>query len=141
MKDKEILPVKKLAQMFDRMNRLGLVICQRLWTISCFCYFFAIFFFAFSEVPFHLLFQESETILLKQFCLNLCFCFRLQLWAYYNGPKFICLPVSVTGLFSYKIWTKNSKTPMVNLFKNLRPFRNYILKIQCKIHFLTFFKY
>ena len=27
---------------------------------------------------------------------------------------------------------------MVNLSKNLRPFRNYIFKIQWKIHFLLF---
>ena len=28
--------------------------------------------------------------------------------AYYNGPKFKCQPVCGTGLFSYKIWIKNS---------------------------------
>ena len=48
------------------------------------------------------------------------------LGAYYNGPKFKYQPTSGTGWFSYKILTKNSKTPMVNLLKNLRPFRNYI---------------
>jgi hypothetical protein len=61
-----------------------------------------------------------------------------MLGAYYNGPKFKCQPTSGTGWFSYKIWTKNSKTHMVNLLKNLRPFQNYILKIQWEIHFLTF---
>ena len=30
---------------------------------------------------------------------------------------------------------------MVNLLKNLRPFRNYNFKIQWEIHFLTFFIY
>ena len=57
---------------------------------------------------------------------------------YYNGLKFKYQPTSGTGWFSYKIWTKNSKTPIVNLFKNLRPFQNYIFKIQWEIHFLTF---
>ena len=60
---------------------------------------------------------------------------------YYNWPKFKYQLLSGTGWFSYKIWTKNSKTPIVNLFKNLRPFQNYIFKIQWEIHFLTFFKY
>ena len=60
------------------------------------------------------------------------------LGAYYNGPKFKFEPVSGVGWFSYKIWTKNSKTHMVNLFKNHRPFQNYIFKIQIKIHLLTF---
>ena len=46
--------------------------------------------------------------------------------AYYNGPKFKCQPTSGTGWFSYKIWTKKSKTPMVNLLKNLRPFQTYV---------------
>ena len=58
--------------------------------------------------------------------------------AYYNGPKFKFQPASGTEWFSYKIWTKNSKTPMVNLLKNLRPFQNYNFKIQWEIHFFTF---
>ena len=62
----------------------------------------------------------------------------LLLGVYYNGPKFKCQPTSGIGWFSYKIWTKTSKTPIVNLFKNLRPFWNYILKIQWAIHFWTF---
>ena len=56
---------------------------------------------------------------------------------YYNGPKFKYQLLSGTGWFSYKIWT-NSKTPMVNLLKNLRPFQNYNFKIQWEIHFFTF---
>ena len=62
--------------------------------------------------------------------------FKLE--AYYNGPKFKYQLLSGTGGFSYKIWTKNSQTPIVNILKNLKPFRNYILKIQWEIHFLTF---
>ena len=58
--------------------------------------------------------------------------------AYYNGPKFKCQPTSGTGWFSYKIWTKNSKTPIVNLFKNLRPFWNYIFKYNWKSIFWLF---
>ena len=58
--------------------------------------------------------------------------------AYYNGPKFKCQPTSGTGWFSYKIWAKNSKTPIGNLLKNLTPFRNYIFKIHWEIHFFTF---
>ena len=61
--------------------------------------------------------------------------------AYYNGPKFKYQLLSGTGWFSYKIWTKNSKTPMVNLLKNLRPFWNYNFKIQGEINFFTFLKY
>ena len=57
---------------------------------------------------------------------------------YYNWPKFKYQLLSGTGWFSYKIWTKISKTPMVNLLKNLRPFQNYIFKIQWEIHFFTF---
>ena len=60
------------------------------------------------------------------------------LGAYYNGPKFKYQPTSGTGWFSYEMWTKNSKTPMVNLLKNLRPFWNYIIKIQWESHLLTF---
>ena len=60
------------------------------------------------------------------------------LGAYYNGPKFKCRPTSGTGWFSYKLWTNNSETPMVHLLKNLRPFWNYIFKIQWGIYFLTF---
>ena len=61
-----------------------------------------------------------------------------EIGAYYNWPKFKFQLLSGTGWFSYKIWTKNSKTPIVNLLHNLRPFRNYIFKIQWEIHFLTF---
>ena len=61
-----------------------------------------------------------------------------KLGAYYNGPKFKCQPTSGTGWFSYKIWTKNSKTPMINLLTNRRLFWNYIFKIQWEIHFFTF---
>ena len=64
----------------------------------------------------------------------------LQVGAYYNWPKFKYQVLSGTGWFSYKIWTKNSKTPMVNLLKNLRPFWNYNFKIQWEIHFWTFLK-
>ena len=42
-----------------------------------------------------------------------------------NLHLFKCQPVSGTGWFPYKIWTNNSKTPMVNLLKNHRPFQNY----------------
>ena len=52
MKAKKILPVEKWHQIFDRMNCLGLGIRQGLWAISCFWYFFAPFFLAFSEAPF-----------------------------------------------------------------------------------------
>ena len=48
----EKLHVKKWPELLDRLICLGLGIRQRLWTISCFWYFFAIFFFAFSEAPF-----------------------------------------------------------------------------------------
>ena len=41
-----------------------------------------------------------------------------------NGPKYKSQPSSGTVWFSYKIWTKKYKTPIVNLFKNLRPFWN-----------------
>ena len=67
--------------------------------------------------------------------------FLLKVGAYYNGPKFKYQLFGGTGSFSYKIWTKNSKTPIVNRLKNLRQFWKYIFKIQCKIHFLIFFKY
>ena len=58
----------------------------------------------------------------------------LKIGAYYNGPKFKCQPTSGTGWFYYKIWTKNSKTPMVDLLKNPRPFQNNIFKIQWENH-------
>ena len=60
------------------------------------------------------------------------------LGAYYNWPKFKYQLLSGTGWFSYKIWTKNSKTPIVNPLKNLRSFQKYIFKIQWEIIFLTF---
>ena len=60
-----------------------------------------------------------------------------MLGAYYIAPKFKCQPAIGTGWFSYKIWTQNSRTPMVNLFKNLRPFWKYIFKIQW-FFFFTF---
>ena len=44
----------------------------------------------------------------------------------------------VQGDFPIKYGTKNYKTPMVNHLKHLRPFQNYIFKIQWEIHFLTF---
>ena len=44
----------------------------------------------------------------------------------------------VQGDFPIKYKPKTQKIPMVNLLKNLRPFRNYIFKIHWKIHFLTF---
>ena len=44
----------------------------------------------------------------------------------------------VQGDFPIKYRPKTLKTPMVNLFKNLRLFQNYILKIQWEIHFLTY---
>ena len=66
--------------------------------------------------------------------------FLAYIGVYYNGPKFKYQLLSVAGWFSYKIWTKNSKTPIVNLLKNIRPFQNYIFKIQWKIHFLNFKK-
>ena len=62
----------------------------------------------------------------------------LMIGAYYNGPKFKYQLLSGTGWFSYKIWTKNYKTSMVNLLKNLRPFFNYNFKIQLEIHFWLF---
>ena len=55
------------------------------------------------------------------------------LGAYYFG-SFKCQPESSTGWFSYKIWIKNSTNPMVNFFKNFRPFQNYNFKIQWKIN-------
>ena len=63
----------------------------------------------------------------------------LTLGPYYNGQKFNYQLFSGTRWFSYKIWTKNSKTPMVVLFKNLWPFWNYNFKIQYKIPFFDFF--
>ena len=44
----------------------------------------------------------------------------------------------VQGDFLIKYGPKTLKTHMVNLLKNVRPFQNYILKIQWKIHFFTF---
>ena len=64
--------------------------------------------------------------------------FWLEVVAYYNWPKFKYQLLSGTGWSSYKILTKNSKTPMVNLLKNLRPFQNYNFKIQWAINFVTF---
>ena len=61
--------------------------------------------------------------------------------AYYNGPQFKCQHASGTGWLFYKIWTKTSKTPMVNLLKNLRPFLNYNFKYNGKSIFLLFFNY
>ena len=43
--------------------------------------------------------------------------FHPVLGVYYNGLKFKYQLLSGTGQFSYKILTKNSKTPMVNLIK------------------------
>ena len=60
---------------------------------------------------------------------------------YYNGPKFKYQLLGGTGLLSYKIWTKNSKTTTVKLLKILRPFWNYNFNIEWEIHFLTFLKY
>ena len=60
---KEKLPVEKWPHIFDKKNSLGP-------GISCFWYFFANFFFVFSEVPFNSIFKESETTIQKQFCLN-----------------------------------------------------------------------
>ena len=65
----------------------------------------------------------------------------LTIGVYYNWPKFKYQLWSDAGWFSYKIWTKNSKTPIVNLLKKPKPFRNYTVKIQWEIHFfdlLTF---
>ena len=38
----------------------------------------------------------------------------MTIGAYYNGLKLKYQPESGTGGFSYKIWTKNSKKPMVS---------------------------
>ena len=43
----------------------------------------------------------------------------------------------VQGDFPNKYGPKTLKTPMVNLSKNVRPFRKYIFKIQWEINFLT----
>ena len=80
----------------------------------------------------------SSTPLSSRAILNICIVTLVTVGVYYNWPKFKYQLLSGTGWFSYKIWTKNSKTPIVNLLKNLRPFRNYIFKIQWEIHFLTF---
>ena len=48
--------------------------------------------------------------------------FNTKVGAYYNGQKFKYHLLSGTGWFSHKIWTQNSKTPIVNLLKNLRQF-------------------
>ena len=53
-----------------------------------------------------------------------------------KGPKFKCQPESGTGWFSYKIWTKNSETHMVNLFKTLGHFEITILKYNFKKKYL-----
>ena len=58
--------------------------------------------------------------------------------AYYNGPKFKCQPTRGVGWFSYEIHTKNLKHPWLISKKNLRPFRNYIFKIQWEIHLLPY---
>ena len=71
------MPLEKLPQIFDRMNRLGLGICQRLQTISCFWYIF-LYFFAFSETPLKQFFNKSEITISKQFCLKFIFCFWLK---------------------------------------------------------------
>ena len=44
--------VEKWPNIFDRMNCLGIRIRQRLGMISCFWYFLAIFFLAFTGAPF-----------------------------------------------------------------------------------------
>ena len=44
-------------------------------------------------------------------------------------------PRMVQGDFPKKIWTKNYKTPRVNLLTNLRPFQNNIFKIKWEIQF------
>ena len=64
----------------------------------------------------------------------------LQAWkgAYYNGTTFKFQPASSTGGFFYKLWTKNSQTPMVNVLNNLRPFQITILKYNGKSILFTF---
>ena len=73
---KEKLPVEKWPQIFNRRNRFGLVIRQRLQTISCFWYFL-LYFFSVLRGPFNAFSEESETIIPKQFCLKFHFCFGL----------------------------------------------------------------
>ena len=89
-----------------------------------------------------LLIQKSvllkKLLLLPKVKLLMISRYALILGVYYKWPKFKYQLLSGTGWFSYKIWTKNSKTPMVNLLKNLRPFRNYNFKIQWEIHFRFF---
>ena len=53
MKANKKLLVEKWPQIFDRINRLGLRIRQRLRTISCFWTFLLNFFFAFLEAFFN----------------------------------------------------------------------------------------
>ena len=58
MKAKEKLPVVKWPQIFDRMNRLGLGIRQRLLKILFFVTF-CFLFFAVLEAPLKLFFKDS----------------------------------------------------------------------------------
>ena len=63
---------------------------------------------------------------------------RLQVGANYNGTKFKYQLLSGTGWFSYKIWNKNSETPMVNLLKTLGHFEITSLKYNEKSIFWLF---
>ena len=71
-KDREKLSVEKWPQILNRMNRLGLGICQKFQTISCFWYSFAIFFEPLRG-PFQTIFEESETTISNSFVSNFIF--------------------------------------------------------------------
>ena len=53
-------------------------------------------------------------------------------------PKSKCQNFKSTQWFSYKIWTKNSEEPIVYLNNWPLPEQHHFLKLQWKIHFLTF---
>ena len=67
--------------------------------------------------------------------------FCIQVWAYYNGPKFKCPPESGTGGFSFNIFTKNLKHPWPISLKTLGHFKITILNTMGNHFFIYFFKY
>ena len=95
MKPREKLPVENWPQIFDRMNRLGLGIRQRLRTISCFWYFL-IFFCVLEPVSqgVNIMFQEilSKRLHLKK---------SASLTEGYNHAKVISLAMT---FFYLRLW-------------------------------------
>ena len=75
----EKLHVEKWPELLDRLICLGLGIRQRLWTISCFWYFFAIFFLRFQRHLFSNIFKNLRPHYKNSFVQNFIFVLDLKL--------------------------------------------------------------